>query len=433
MMFKKLSIFFIMITPITLFAGTGGLSPQEVQLCQYLSDKKDAQLLLLEKLVNINSGSENLEGVQKVGELLWSEFEALGFKVRWGKGVTPMKRAAMLIAERQGSKGKRLLLLGHLDTVFPKESPFQHFKRSGNTAMGPGVIDIKGGDVIILYALKALAASHALEDTTIRVVLTGDEESTAKPISVSRKPLIDLAKVSDIALDFEPTIRDHVSVGRRGITHWSIQTKGKEGHSSRIFSNEFGNGAIFEMTRILNDMRIALGSEKSLTFNPGAILGGADVDFDTSLFRGSSFGKNNIISKITIANGDLRYLSSEQKKQAEKTIETIVSRNLPGTSATVQFQEVLPPMPPTDENLKLFEQYRRVSEKLGNGNVQLLPPELRGGGDIQTIAPYVSMGLVGIGANGRGEHSLEESLEVDSLVIQAQRAALLIYQLTRIE
>ncbi len=403
----------------------------ERQMSEYISERKNEEISLLEKLVNINSGTENIEGVEKIGEMLKPHFEALGFKTRWENGAKATKRAGTLIAERQGKKGKRLLLIGHLDTVFPKDGPFQKFSRSGNKAFGPGVTDMKSGDVIILYALKALVAAGALENTTIRIALTGDEENSGKPTSISRKPLVDLAKKSDIALDFEATTRGMISVGRRATSHWMLEVKGKQGHSSVIFNEDLGNGAVFEIARILNDMRVKLSGEKNLTFNPGIILGGTEVSFDKSTGKGNSFGKTNIIANTAVARGDLRYLTQDQGKDAKKRIENIVAQSLPGTSATVQFEDAIPPMPPVDANLQLFKKYNEISRRLGTGELQLQPPDLRGGGDISYIASYVSAGLVGIGANGTDEHSPKETLDLDSLVIQAQRAALLIFELTR--
>jgi glutamate carboxypeptidase len=404
----------------------------EDQIVSYLKNTKNDQLNLLEKLVNINSGTDNIIGVRKVGERLRPEFEAIGFKTHWEQGVTSMKRAPTLIAERQGVQGKRLLLIGHLDTVFPEQSDFKSYSQAGNKATGPGVIDIKGGDVIILYSLKALAASKALENTTIRVVLTGDEEDSAKPTSISRKPLIDVAKKSDIALDFEPSpSRNTLSVARRGITHWTIEARGKEGHSSQIFKDKLGFGAIFELARIVNQVQTVLSKEKYLTLNPGIILGGTHVKYNNVTAEGTAFGKDNIISSMAVVAGDLRYLTVAQKNKAERIILATINQHLSGTTSSVKFEEAMPPMPPVAANLKLLNKYSQISQTLDYGPVTELPPDLRGGGDISHIAPYISAGLVGLGAVGTGEHSKQETLDVDSLVIQSQRAALLIYALTR--
>ena len=153
----------------------------------------------LEQVVNINSGTMNHEGVRAVGQLFSERFVKIGFQTRWVNLPDSVQRAGHLFAERRGAKGKRLLLIGHLDTVFEEDSPFQKLVRNGNMAAGPGAADMKGGDVVILYALMALQQIGALENTTITVALTGDEEAPGFPLSVSRAALIEAGQRSDIA------------------------------------------------------------------------------------------------------------------------------------------------------------------------------------------------------------------------------------------
>lgn len=427
---QTLLIFFILSQFEIVVAG--GLSSIEKQIKDYLVEQQPAQLAFLEQLVNVNSGTTNLAGVRQVGEMLRPQFEQLGFKTRWIEQPAAMKRAGMFVAERRGSQGKRLLLIGHLDTVFSPDSSFQRFKRSGNIATGPGVIDIKGGDVVILYALKALAALHALDNTSITVVLTGDEEDSGKPTTISRRPLIQLARQSDIALDFECGASMHsASIARRGIMNWVIETHGKEGHSAGIFHKSTGYGAIFELTRILDAMRAKFSHEKYLSFNPGIILGGTSVEYDKNSAKGNAFGKQNVIASKALASGDLRFLTLEQKNNAKKHMRTIANQHLTGTNATVNFQDGIPSMPPTTESMALLQKYSLASIDLGYGKVVPLDPGARGAGDISFVANVVSAGLVGLGPIGQGAHTMHESLEIKSLLMQTQRAAVLIYRLTR--
>lgn len=432
MIIKRLYIVFSMVA--MLFLSTtqaASLSVIEKQISQYVTQQKNEQLSLLEKLVNINSGTANISGVHQVGEVLRLQFEQLGFKTRWVEEPANMHRAATLIAERKGTTGKKLLLIGHLDTVFPKDSVFQKFERSGNMATGPGVIDDKGGDVIILYALKALQAAHALDNTTITVVLTGDEEDSGKPTTISRKPLFDAAKDSDIALDFEWAITpDTATIARRGITNWVLETQGNEAHSSEIFQKSAGYGAIFELARILNTMLTQLSGEKYLSFSPGLTLGGAIIHYDKNKSQGSVFGKGNIIARTAMTKGDLRFLTVHQKLDAEKRISAIVNNHLPGTTASINFEDGIPAMPPNSSNLELLKKYSRVSDDLEYGSIKPLDPGVRGAGDISHIASMVSANLAGLGALGTGAHSTKETLYIHSLPIQTQRAALLIYRLT---
>ncbi len=408
------------------------LNTDEIHIKDYVTHHQDESLILLEKLVNTNSGTENVNGVRQIGEILRSQFEQLRFNTHWVEEPSDMHRAGTLIAEKKGSKGKRLLLIGHLDTVFAADSPFQSFIRHGDKATGPGVIDDKGGDIVILYALSALQATHLLDDATITVVLTGDEEDSGKPAAISRKPLIEAAQQSDIALDFEWGLDiNTATVARRGISHWTISVQGNGSHSSNIFQPDVGYGAIFELSRILNSMRVDMAGENNLTFSPGLMLGGESAALNKSKSEGMASGKDTIVAKTAIAKGDLRFLTSDQKKSAQDKITAITKQNLSGTTATVAFQEGIPAMPPSLKNLQLLEKYSKVSTDLGYSAVKPTDPGLRGAADISYIAGIVSANLAGLGPVGTGAHSTNETLDVSSLPIAIKRAAILIYRLTR--
>ncbi|MGA2655010.1 MAG: M20/M25/M40 family metallo-hydrolase, partial [Gammaproteobacteria bacterium] len=178
----------------------------EQNIVTVIDENNEAALALLEKIVNINSGTDNVQGIYQVGEILIPEFEALGFSSEWKNLPEDMNRAGTLFFARKGNQGKKLLLIAHLDTVFPKSSPFQTFSRKGNFAFGPGVSDDKGGIILLLYALKALHSQGLLDNTTMTIALVGDEENSGKPTSISRKSLIEAAKGMDVTLDFEPNI-----------------------------------------------------------------------------------------------------------------------------------------------------------------------------------------------------------------------------------
>ncbi len=407
------------------------ITTTEKRMAEYITKQQPAQIALLKKLVNVNSGTENIKGVHRVGEMMRPQFKQLGFTTQWFEQPKSMHRAGTLIAVHQGSKGKRLLLIGHLDTVFPPNSDFKRFAVNGNLATGPGVVDDKGGIVVILYALKALQAADVLKDTTITVVLTGDEEESGKPTSISRKPLIDIASKSDIALDFELGTPDTLTIARRGISNWFINTEGNSSHSSEIFQDQIGYGAVFELTRILNSMRDELSSEKYLSFNPGIILGGTTLAFKKTTTSGSAFGKQNVIAKKAFASGDLRYISVDQKLDAKQKILTIVEKHLPGTTASITFEDGIPSMPPTKSNSELLKKYSDVSTDLGYEKVSAADPNSRGAGDISYVADKMQANLSGLGAIGSGAHSTNETLALDTLAMQTQRAALFIYRLTQ--
>ncbi len=406
-------------------------SPIEGRILEYIDSTTEEAIGLLEQVVNINSGTMNQEGVRAVGEVFRSELDALGFQTRW-ISMDRVDRAGHLIAERSGNRGKSLLLIGHLDTVFEKDSPFQRFERSGTLAKGPGVEDMKGGNVVILYALKALQVVGALEDTSITVFLTGDEEDTGDPLSLSRRDLLDAARRNSVALGFEGGVGGigTATVARRGFTGWELRVTGRPGHSSLIFQEDFGSGAIYEASRILKNFYDELRGEEYLTFSPGIILGGTTARYDPVQSRGDAFGKTNVIPETVVVAGDLRFISEEQRERAKTRMRTIAARSLPHTSATVSFQDSYPAMSPTPGNYELLRQLDQVSRSLGYGPVEAVDPGQRGAADVSFVAPYLDA-LDGLGVVGSGGHTVEESVDLSSLPLMAKRAAIFIYHLTQ--
>jgi len=416
------SLVTFLLTAAPLHAQT--LSPEERQIASYVDLHLNEALAFFERIVNIDSTTENLAGVREVGKAFGSEFEPLGFTARWLDMPAGMNRAGHLLAERQGSRGKRLLLIGHLDTVLKGE----RFVRDGAVARGTAVSDMKGGDVILLFALKALASTGALKDTRIVVMLTGDEEMQGAPLSVSRGDLVGAAKRSDLVLSFEPEVDGKATVGRRGISSWSLEVSGATGHSGQMFSAELGSGAIFEAARILNAFYDRLHTEQYLTFNPSVIVGGTDVT--TNGWQGTASGKHNVVPQAVRVSGDLRFISEEQKAHAREVMRDIVSQNLPKTKAVITFEDEFPAMSVTPGNQALLADLDRVSRDLGFGAVEPLDPSQRGAGDISFVAPIIS-GLDGLGIGGGKAHAPGEYAELDRLPLLIKRAALLIYRLTR--
>ena len=415
-------------------ATAAALSPAEERIVAEVKAGTPAALALLERSVNINSGTMNHAGVRAVGTLFRAEFDQLGFNTRWIEMPPAVQRAGHLVASHEGKQGKRLLLIGHLDTVFEPDSPVRAWERKGDRVSGQGVNDMKGGDVVILQALRALQNTGALDNTQISVIFTGDEENAGEPRSISRADLLALARNSDLALAFEGTVLDKAgrataTVGRRASSSFALDVKGKQGHSMGVFTPAAGYGAIYEAARILDAFRQQV-VEPDLTYNPGLILGGTDVQYDESTSRGTAFGKTNVIANSVTVKGDLRYLDNAQRDRAHATMRAIVAQNLAGTSATIRFSEGYPPMAATPGNLRILDQYSQASVDAGLGTVAALPAGLRGAGDIQFVAPLIDT-LDGLGATGKGAHSPDEDLELASIERAAIRSALLIYRLTR--
>ena len=409
------------------------LSETEQRIVAAVKQRTPAALELLEKSVRINSGTLNPEGVRAVGEIYRAELEALGFKTRWIDMPPAMKRAGHLVATHEGGPGKRVLLLGHLDTVFERGSSVPLWERQGDRVRGQGVNDMKGGDVILIEALRALKSVGVLAPANVEIMFTGDEERGGRPMQAARADMVAMAKRADFALSFEGSGKhegvDTASISRRSSGGWVLRVKGKAAHSMGVFSAQSGYGAIYETARILNAFREQV-VEPSLTFNPGLIFGGTDVSYADETATASAFGKSNVIARDAEVLGDLRYLSPEQGERARQKMQAIVSTgNLTGTSATITFSESYPPMPPTEAGRDLAAIYSKTSLDAGLGRIDLLDPSMRGAGDVQFVAPY-TVGIDGLGAQGRGAHTDDEDLEIASIEQGAVRAALFIYRLT---
>ncbi len=414
--------------------GAQTLAPAEQRIRAHVEANTDSAVALLERSVNINSGTMNHAGVRAVGQLFGDELARLGFRTGWATMPPDVNRAGHLVAERQPRRRRgraapiRLLLIGHLDTVF--EGAGQQFSRTDSIATGAGSSDMKGGNVVMVQALKALASVGALDDMQVIVVMTGDEESTGDPLSISRKDLMDAARRSDLVLSFEAGNDSTAVVARRGSSDWILRVSATQYHSSGMFGDSSGYGAIYEAARILSEFRTSLAGQRYLSFSPGVILSGEKVTYDTTLMKGSASGKTNIVPPTAIVHGDLRFISETQKDSARAVMREIVARNLRGTSAEISFGDSYPAMSPTPANHALLAAYDTVSRALGYAPVTAEDPSRRGAGDISFTAPLIP-GLDGLGVFGRGEHSPAERVNLNSIPIQTARAALLMYRLSR--
>jgi glutamate carboxypeptidase len=413
--------------------AAAALSPAETRMVEAVDQKLEANIALLGRLVDQNSGTNNIAGVTRVADMLRPEMEKLGFDVRWIP-LPETKRAGHLFATHKGKPGtRRLLLIGHLDTVFEPDSPFQRFSRKGDRAFGPGVGDNKGGIVVMLAALQAMHAAGTLQDANITVALTGDEEEAGSPRSVARADLIAAGKAADVALDFEGLVRldgrDMGSIARRSSNTWVLKTSGETGHSSAIFSERMGDGAVFEMTRILSRFRSEL-PEPSLTFNVGLLAGGERVEMDAEGVRANATGKSNIVPPTAIAVGEFRTLSPEQTARVRAKMEAITATHAPKTGAELTFNDPYPPMAPTAGNRALLARMNGVNRDLSLPEMPELDPLRRGAGDIGFVAADVD-GLAGLGTAGGGDHTEDEWIDLTSIPLQAKRAAILMSRVSR--
>lgn len=428
---KKITIFLILaFVPFLTFAQQK-LNKDEQKLIELIDKNYKETLALLEEVININSGSLNKEGVREVGRVFEREFQKIGFQTEWVELPADVNRAGHFVATRKGTKGKKLFLIGHLDTVFEKDMPFSPFTfLNDSTATGQGANDMKGGDVLVFASLKALHELGLLEDRTITAYFNGDEESSGNP-ELSRKDFIERAKQHDVALGYETAQGfSTVTVARRGAGSWTLKTSGRQSHSSGVFGQSAGYGAIYEAARILDEFRETLAGEKYLTFNPGQFIGGSDVSLDETSGKGSALGKTNIVAREAIVTGDLRFLGEAQKEEARAKMREIIAKNLHQTDAEITFKDYIPSMEPTEGNYALAEFLDKVSQDMGFGPVKPGDPGSRGAGDISFVAEFMDC-LDGLGASGSGAHAPGETINMKQFPDLIKRNTILLYRLTR--
>ncbi len=411
------------------------LDATERAIVAWSQENVDAAIALIEAQVNINSGTMNHAGVREVGSLLEAELSGLGLATEW-LDMAEVNRAGHLFARQnlEQAGGPNILMIGHLDTVYEPGDAFQAFQRAGRWATGPGVADMKSGNAVMIYALKALQAVGALADMHIIVAYTGDEEHPGSRLDVTRRDLIGAGEWADVALGFENGIMtgdgvEWATTARRGFAGWALIVTGTQMHSSQIFSAAAGAGAVFEAARILNGFYEEVRGEEALTFNAGLILGGTDIDFDAENTRGEAFGKTNVVPRQAIVQGEMRTISQDQLARTRTAMQAVVDRHLPQTRAEISFQDGYPAMFPSEGNERLRLQLSQINEDLGRGPMPSIDPLARGAADISFVAPYTD-GLAGMGPAAEGGHTPNERLDLESIPAAIQRAAILMYRMS---
>jgi glutamate carboxypeptidase len=421
-LFRAACVAFLLLSVTSLRAA---LTPEEAKIVAWMDGRREEFVRDLAAAVAIDSATENLAGVRAVGDLHGAQLRELGFAVRFAELPPETKRAGHLIAERAGTRGKKLLLIGHLDTVLPGGPG----RLDGDKFHGSGAADMKGGNLVIVYALRALHAAGALEGTQIKVIFTGDEEARGDPIEVSRRDLHELAARSEVALAFEGATGNYATVARRGIIGWELEVQGATGHSSGIWGPTMGSGAVYEIGRILAAFHDELRQLDGLSCNAAQVVGGTEVALERT--GGTVTGKDNIVAQRALARGDLRFVSAAQLAEAKARMQAIVKKNFPRTSAELRFTgDRYPAMEATPANLALLAELDRVSRDLGHAAIVAQDARTRGAGDVSFVSPPLA-GLDGLGMTGRGAHAPGEYADLARLNELVNRTALLIYRLTR--
>lgn len=368
---------------------------------RFLEQHQTDMLNLLEQLVLIQSGSYHKKGVDQVGRQI---AEVLAENQLDLETVHQDDRGDHLVARSPavGREPVQMLLVGHMDTVFPRDTAFNWFKQDHTHCYGPGVADMKGGLVVGIYALKALDACGFLDRIPVTFVFNSDEEIGS---GSSRELIKAEARKSILAMVLECGGPDgEIVTGRKGNLSVRITIKGKAGHAA--FAPPDKGSAILELAHKIIEVEKLNNPEKDITANVGWITGGIGP---------------NTVPELAEARADFRFVRPEDYSALQAELERIVQPcQSDHTTAAINIVSQRPPMPESDANRRLFDIVQQVAQSMG-----LTPqPEFRQGvSDANLIAAENTPVIDGMGTVGGNDHSDKEFMVKGSLLQRAQLIA----------
>ncbi len=373
------------------------------KLLQAIETKHEKMVQFLEKMVNIDSGIDSPEGVAKVARIIGDKLAEMDFAVEY---LDYPGACTHLLAKKQGTGNKEVMIIGHMDTLFPIGTVAKRpFTIKDGKAYGPGVLDMKGGITIALFALEALYES-GWNDKNVTVLFAGDEEP-AHPKTNAPELFEQHAKGKDAVFNMETASAGQaVLVGRKGNIHPELIVKGIAAHAGADLDK--GASAIVELAHKIIAVNKLTDKDRGLTFNCGVITGGTVA---------------NAVADSASVVIDMRYLTAADGAEGLESLRKIAAESvIPGTSCEVSnLRERFTPMEVTEGNLKLYEIVRQQGEKLG------LAVEKKVGGGASDAGWTVRAGapsLCAMGARGSFNHSDREFIELDSLVERTKLLAL---------
>ena len=419
-------------------AASAPLSPQETQLLVTMNNNLPQQLQLTSDLVKINTSTSNVENINQLNNIIDSKLKPLGFSMRQIFFQASQPRAPHLYEEHLlNSANPKILIIGHTDIAYtPSFQPT--FSESGGILYGTGIVDDKSGIAMALTALSVLNQEGILANMNIGLFLTSDEEDLVDN-EISRAEMKKITQKYDYVLELEPARSEALAgINSRGDGSWVWLVKATQGHSSRITTPEIGYGAIFEFSRVINEVRNKLDWGNGVTFNVGLVSGGTSTNYNSSTYTATSEGKTNAVPSILEARGDLRYMNIPQRDSCISLIKNIInSGSLPGTNAdnaqNFVFTEDKPAFPLLEGNKELLAKYSQVSQDLGGPVVTASDPKIGGGSDISFVADQAKIGgITSMGASGTGAHAGDsEQITLNNLKTSSNRFLLFLYRLTK--
>jgi len=387
----------------------------------WINNQHQAMVSLIEKWADINSGSENIQGLNSLLRIMQKDFAILGgeaevislpphkvIDLQGAVAEVPSASALRLMKRRHAPI--QIFFGGHIDTVFGPASPFQKTTRlNGNTLRGPGVTDMKGGLAILLKGLEAFERSPLASVIGWEIVLNPDEEIG----SVSSGHLfVEGAKRNHLGIIFEPAFSDGAFVNsRKGSANYTVTVRGKASHAGRDFHH--GKNAIYALADFIQAVEALNDNPHRTTVNVGYVKGGGPV---------------NIVPDFALCRLNIRVASAEQFASLHSQLDGIVHacQQRDGISISLNMDNACPPKPFDDKTKPLFEAYKLCAEELG------IPFTCRESGGVCDGSRLAAAGLPTLdtaGAIGGSIHTEEEYLNLDSLTERARLLTLFLIKL----
>lgn len=375
----------------------------------YIDDHKAQMMDLWQDLVNQDSPASYREGVDLVAKRVFKELEEAGASTRWDE------EGKALIAEIPGDSRAPVLLLGHMDTVFPVgEAARRPFTVEGSRVTGPGALDMKGGVAVMLSALKALH-SAGFSGRPLKVILVSDEE-IAHNGSKATVMLQREARGCAACFNCETGYEDNsLVIGRKGGVVFKAAVHGIAAHAGN--NPRQGRSAIWEMAKKIDDIQNMTDWDKGITFNVGTIKGGT---------------VSNAIPDYCEVKGDIRFQDPDISPFVKEELLKVLNHTyIEGTKTELLlYHEGMLPMKMTEENRKLFEFVKKTGEENG---IPVSEGKLVGGGSDSGYVVYAGVPTVcAMGVKGRFNHTRDEYALKDSLFERAKLLGAVILKMNEV-
>jgi glutamate carboxypeptidase len=373
-------------------------------MLSFIDERQPEMLALLERIVNIDSGTFDKAGVDRVGALLSERLEALGFSI---ERVPQGEHGDHIVARKQGTMPRRVLFIGHMDTVFQAGTvAARPFRVQDGIAYGPGVIDMKGGLVSLLYALEALRQAHpaTYREMDMAAVFNSDEEI----LSPTSRPVIEReARQAHATLVFEPARPGgEYVVARKGVGRYRLSVAGRAAHAGS--QPERGRNAVADIAHKIVAIHALANPSAGTTVSVNVVHGGE---------------RTNVIAERAYAEVDLRVTSLEEAERVETGMREIATTAfVPDTTTEMTGGLLFPPMSQTPGSERLFRAVQAAGRQLGLE----LSGILSGGGSDGNHTSQFTPTVDGMGPRGGDGHSDREWMEISSLVERTKVTALLL-------